>query len=215
MPLSLSSIAIEEKNKLATDSVLLIALKVTIPGVDDPVYMVRNNEDLTWQGQTWVAFPFDLDEISEVRGEVPQINVRICNITRALESFIQDYDAYCKNNGYSPMVVEIFVVNTKAVAANPDCDPEVSHIFELKQPKTNSKWATFVLGAANPFKRRFPQERILKNFCRYKFKGVDGRCGYAGTETECNKTLARCRALANSVRFGGFPGSGKGSVVVA
>ncbi len=58
MPLSLSSIAIEEKNKLATDSVFLICLEITIPGVAEPVRVVRNNEDLTWQGETWVAFPF-------------------------------------------------------------------------------------------------------------------------------------------------------------
>ena len=30
-------------------------------------------------------------------------------------------------------------------------------------------------------------------------------CGYAGAETTCNKTLTRCRALGNQLRFGGFP----------
>lgn len=215
MPLTLSSIAIEEKNKLATDSVFLICLKVTIPGVTDPQHMVRDNKDLDWQGITWTAFPFELDEISEVKGEVPQVNIRICNIMRAMEGFIQDYDTYCKVNGYSPMEVVIYVVNTKQIAAHPMCDPEVSHEFILKQPKTDSKWATFVLGASNPFRRRFPQGRILKNFCRFRFKGDDKRCGYTGTAAECNKTLARCRVLENSERFGGFPGAGKGGLVIA
>ena len=32
MPLTLSSIAIEEKNKLSTDSIWYLAMKVTIPG---------------------------------------------------------------------------------------------------------------------------------------------------------------------------------------
>ena len=130
-----------------------------------------------------------------------------------MEQYIHDYDVYCKNNGYSPIDVSIFVVNTKAVAANVNCPPETELVFELKQPKSDARWATFVLGVSNPFKRRFPQERVLKNFCRYRFK--DTRCAYTGTEPSCNKTLTKCRELENSIRFGGFPGVGRGGVVVA
>lgn len=39
--------------------------------------------------------------------------------------------------------------------------------------------------------------------CQFKFK--DSRCQYAGTETKCDKTLARCQALSNVTRFGGYP----------
>lgn len=39
--------------------------------------------------------------------------------------------------------------------------------------------------------------------CQFKFK--DARCQYAGTETKCDKTLARCQALGNVTRFGGYP----------
>jgi len=39
--------------------------------------------------------------------------------------------------------------------------------------------------------------------CQFKFK--DGRCQYAGAETKCDKTLARCQALGNVTRFGGYP----------
>lgn len=39
--------------------------------------------------------------------------------------------------------------------------------------------------------------------CQFKFK--DGRCQYSGTETKCDKTLARCQALGNVTRFGGYP----------
>jgi phage-related protein len=94
---------------------------------------------------------------------------------------------------------------------NPDA--EVEHVYELIQPKTDSMWATFVLGASNPFRKRFPQGRILKNHCRYIFK--DAWCGYSGGETECDKTLARCRVLLNSTRYGGFPGVGRGGIKVA
>lgn len=39
--------------------------------------------------------------------------------------------------------------------------------------------------------------------CRFRFK--DPNCGYTGAETVCNYTEARCRALGNFERFGGFP----------
>lgn len=211
MPLTLSSIAIEEKNKLATDSVFLVALAITIPGVAQPVRVVRNSANLTWQGHTWVAFPFELDELGdEAKGEVPQVAIRVSNVARTMEAYLQAYDLYCKNNGFSPILVNIYVVNTKAVTADGNCDPEVEHLFELKQPKTDSQWATFTLGAANPFNNRFPKNRIMKNQCPFVFKGT--RCGYGGADSSCNKTLDDCRDKNNSDRFGGFPGVGYGGI---
>jgi len=214
MPVPLSSIAIEEKNKLATDSVFLICLEIEIPGIDETVRVVRNNEDLVWKGETWAAFPFELDEIGDSsKGEVPQVNVRVSNVSRALEAYLYEYDTYCKVSGFEPITVKIYVVNTKVIQADGNAEPEVEHEFELKQPRTDSKWVTFILGAANPFNRRFPRNRIIKNFCRYRF--MDTRCGYTGPATSCDKTLTMCRTLENSTRFGGFPGAGSGGLKIA
>lgn len=39
--------------------------------------------------------------------------------------------------------------------------------------------------------------------CRWKeFKGTE--CGYAGSETWCDRTYARCEVLSNTASFGGF-----------
>jgi len=215
MTIALSSIAIEEKNKLATDSVFLVCLKITIPGLEDPLYIVRDSQNLAWNGITWVAFPFEIDEIGDTnKGEVPQVNIRVSNVSRAMEFYIQQYDADCKNNGFAPITVNIYVVNTAAIAADPDAPPEVEHLFELSKPQSNAQWVTFVLGAANPFTRRFPRNRFLKSHCRVqKFKDAD--CGYSGAETICDRTLTRCRELGNSDRFGGFPGIGLGGLRLA
>jgi lambda family phage minor tail protein L len=215
MALPLSSVTIEEKNKLATDSVFLIALSIIVPGLSDPLRVIRTDSDVVWAGETWIAFPFEIEEVSDQsKGEVPQVVVRISNADRAIEAFIQDYDTYVKTYGFSPMGVYIYIVNSKAIALDPYCDPEVEHYFELKQPKITSKWVSFTLGASNPFMRRFPASRVLKNTCRYRvFKG--DRCGYVGAETSCNRTLVQCRLYNNSGRFGGFPGVGQGGVIVA
>ena len=209
--LPLSSVAIQEKNKLATDSVWLLALEISIPGLGIPVRVVRNNEDVNWRGFTWQAFPFELNEIGDdSKGVVPQVEVRVSNVSRAMESYIQNYDSYCKTNGFTPITVSIFVLNSKNLA---NATPEVEHLFELKQPKTNPTWVTFVLAASNPYNKRYPQDRILKNHCRFIFKSV--LCGYTGASTSCDKTLSTCRSLSNSARYGGFPGAGSGGLRLA
>lgn len=215
MTLTLSSIAIEEKNKLAINSVFMIALEVIIPGEEDPIRIVNTDQDITWKGETWQRFPFEIDEVSSTsKSEVPQVEIRISNVSKQIEKFVQDYDAYVKLNGFSPMEVYIYVLNSRALAADPLCNPEVEHYFELKQPKISTKWVSFTLGASNPFMRRFPSSRILKDHCRYReFKGA--RCGYTGPETTCNRTLVQCRLYGNSSRFGGFPGVGQGGIIVA
>ena len=200
MPLPLSSIAIEEKNKLAnSDSVFLLALKITIPGVATPVRVVANTEDITWEGETWQAFPFEVNEITETEsGEVPRIDVKVSNVSREMELYIHAYDLYCKTNGFYAIECVLYVLNTLDLA-NPD--PVTWHVFELIQPKTDAMWVTFTLGAANPFNRRYPQRRLVPS-CQWKFKSDE--CGYSGVQSECNKTLSRCRELNNSSRFGGF-----------
>jgi len=243
MPRTLSSFGIQEKNKLVSSTVWLLMLEIEIPG-GGTVRITSNNENVTWRGESWVAFPFVLDEIGEdSKGEVPRVELRVSNISRGIEAYLQDYDVYLKTNGYAPVEVHIYVVNGQAIASsgavtdttadgavtstddsgaytdtlyeitNPDA--EVEHVYELIQPKTNSRWATFVLGASNPFNKRFPQARILKNHCRHIFK--DAWCKYAGATTTCDKTLTACRAMSggsNSANYGGFPGAGRGGVLV-
>lgn len=213
MPLPLSSIAIAEKNKLATDSVFLVALRIVIPGAAEVIRLVNNSDDVTWQhpddtaAETWVAFPFEISEITDASsGEVPRVDIRVSNVSRAMDQYLQEYDDHVKTNGYAPVTVSICVINTKVIADDPAAAPEVEHVFELKQPKCDAQWATFTLSASNPYMRRFPQNRILRNHCRYKFK--DERCGYVGAETSCNHTLIRCRELENATRFGNAPGVG-------
>lgn len=215
MPRTLSSVAIAEKNKLNSNSVFLVCLRIIIPGISEPLRLVSNSENISWKHpsdkrtETYVAFPFDINEISDdSSGEVPRVDVRVSNVSRAMDQYIQYYDDYVKANGYTPITISICVVNSKVIATNPAAVPEVDHDFELKQPKCDAEWATFSLSAGNPYTKRFPQNRILRNHCRYIFKGSDGRCGYTGLETTCDHSLLQCRARNNSERFGNAPGVG-------
>jgi phage-related protein len=120
------------------------------------------------------------------------------------------YDGYVKRNGFHPIIVHIMVINTADMAS---FRPVVDHEYELKSPSANDAWVTFTLGASNPFDLRFPQDRILKNHCRFRFR--DRRCNYRGADRSCSRTLADCRRKGNSARFGGFPGIGKAGLYLA
>ena len=211
--LSLSSVAITEKNKLSTDSIFLAVMRIVVPGLDVPIRVVANSENITWQHpldsepEEYVAFPFNIGEVSDSSsGEVPRIDIRISNTSRVMDQYIQYYNDYIKAKGYSPITVSICVINSKVIAADNTAAPELDSEYELKQPKCDAEWATFILSANNPYMRRFPQARILKNHCRYKFK--DSRCKYTGAETTCDHSLAQCRTRNNSKRFGNAPGVG-------
>jgi lambda family phage minor tail protein L len=172
----------------------LVTLDITIPGVAEVVYLVNNSDNITWKGNEYIAFPFELEELTDQStAEVPSVSLKISNVSRVMDVYLDEYDTYVKANGYAPIEVTISVINTAVIAVAPSADAEVSHSFILKKPSADARWATFELGVMNLFNRRFPQNRILKNHCRYKFK--DSRCGYVGTTVRCGKTLSVCRTI--------------------
>jgi len=209
MPLSLSSIAITEKNKLGTDSVFLALMEVTIPGLGTPLRVAGNTESVTWNALTWTPFPFTLGDITEDgKGEVPSLTINIGNESRVMEQYIQAYDLYCKTNGYSPISCVIYVINTKNIGSS---TPESSHYFDLDKISSDTKWATFTIGAGNPWRKRVPLNRIIRNQCRWVFKSTE--CGYFAVGSLCGKTLTSCRSYnattsGQTMRFGGFVGVG-------
>ena len=206
MPLTLSSTAIEEKNKLATDSAFLILLEITIPGTDDMIRVVNNTEDITWNSLDWTRTQFDLDTITTgSTGEVTSVELRVDNTQQVLEYYIHSYEAWCKVNYREPILCTIYVVNSLNLA---DPTAEAEYDFQLIQPKSNPLWITFTLGASNPFDKRYPRTRLIP-VCPWKFKG--SRCLYAGAETSCNKTFDRCKTLDNTLHFRGFFVTGRPS----
>lgn len=203
MTLSLSSAIITEKNKLASSGAWIILCEVTLP--DTTVLPIcRNTIDTTFNGQLYVAFPFELDEISEdSKGEIPQVVVRVSNVTRIMGAYAEQY------SGLVGCSIRIMLVHSDHLA---DVSPIVEHYFEVMSSSVDEKWLSLTLGISNPYRSRFPRNRLLKNFCRYKQFGGD-RCQYVGVAT-CNRTLSRCRELLNSNHFGGFPGVGRRGLYV-
>jgi phage-related protein len=210
--MALSSQTVQDKNALVTDAVFLILLKIEIP--DTPtVYVTNNNESIDWNSNTYISFPFELEDINEnTNSEVPEWTIKLSNANRVMERYLQEYDLYLKTNGIDGNEIKctICVVNSNDLE---NTTPILEHNAVLSQPSTNAQWAIFKLSADSPYNKQFPPRKIMKNFCSWKFKSE--QCGYSGDGDFCDKTLTTCRSYNNSPRFGGFIGVGGRGLVIA
>ena len=201
--LDLSAAAKLEKNKLEQDGCWIVLLEIVI-STDLSIYLCRNTEDITWNGQKWLAFPFDLGEVNEdSKGEIPTTTLKVSNITRSIQRKLEEY------NGGVGMTCIIRVVNSEHLELT---EPEVEIDMIVKSTDCDNEWVTFNLGTDALLNYRYPQRKVLKDFCPFKFKGVE--CGYTGALSSCDHTLFQCRLHNNSARFGGEPGITQGGMYI-
>ena len=208
--MSLSNTTKTEKNKLNSNSVWFTMLEITIPSVSETLRIVNNNDDVTWKGFTWLKFPFELDEISQsANAETSQFQIKVGNVKNIIGQYIRQYDVYVKTHGFEPIRVNLYIVNSKDLA---NTTPVYTTNLILTTSSLNHLEVSFTVSARDLFRARTPQTRMFPNSCRFKFKSA--LCGYTGSETQCNKSLSRCRQLSNSNRFGGFPAIGNQGVSI-
>lgn len=207
--MSLSAAAFIEKNKLATDKAWLILFEVVTP-VGTIIRVCPNTEDVTWPvtaGDVYTAFPVEIEDIDDTSdNEVPSLELRVSNVTRALEGYLETEEGLVDSTVTIRIVNSIHVTTASKGAGTNNINPEIELEYLIVDSNADLSWVYFELGASNPWNRRFPRNKIHKNFCRYRyFKGT--RCQYAGAQTECDRTLFTCRTvMLNSINFGGAPG---------
>lgn len=202
--LNLSVAGVLEKNKIASDGVWLLLLEVAVPDSDEPLRLVRNSEDVIWNGYTWSAFNFTIGDIKEdSKGSLPSVPLQISNVTQIVQAYVEE------NNGLTGTTVILRVVHSQHLD---HVFPEVEEYFTVQSTTCDSKWVTFNLGCDISVQMRFPFRRVLKNFCAWRdqYKGIE--CGYAGALPPCDGTLQSCRDRGNSVRYGGEPSIPEGGL---
>jgi len=200
--ITLSSIVIDQKNDLGSTEAILIALELSIPSLSEPIYIVRNNENITWNSHTWQSFPFSIDEISETASnEVPSVAITLANASRAMEMYVSQYDVWLKENAHQPIVATIHVLSTADLA---NTNSILTMSFEISSFSSTAQAITFNLTQKNLYIKSFPPNKITRK-CHFKFGST--QCGVT-TGGTCNKTLVNCRLHNNSIRFGGYPSVG-------
>lgn len=192
--------SIIEKNKIASDELFLILIKVLIKNEDgDEVAVltfVKNSENVVFNGEAYQAANFELDITVENNSE-PQITLTAQDQTRALMQYIEAY------SGCVGSTVIMTVVNSAAL----EQPPEIQETFKVISSSNNQYVVKFDLGTDSAISKRFPNYRQFKDRCSWKYKGT--RCKYAGSLEKCDYTLLGdngCLVHNNVANFGGYPG---------
>lgn len=162
MPLNVSSEAIIEKNKITSDGTWLLLIEFNYED-EESVRICLNGESVEWDSYTWYPAIFSLSDIVENKdGEIPVIPLTITDINRTLIPILEEY-----NGGIGAEVI-IRIVHSKYLS---NLTPEFEEITEVIDTVVDdSAKITFKLGAENLIDRRCPQQRYLKNNCRFIFK---------------------------------------------
>jgi len=192
-----------QKNLLFSTHPYLILLDIELPD-NTKFYLVNNNEDIIFQGRTYVKSRFAFEPPDETfGGEIPTCKLHVADVGSLFEYYIQKY------RGGINSKITIRIVNT----ADLDADYS-SFTIELSIQKVDRdswSWLTFTLGAPNPMIQEFLQFTYQPFQCNWVFDFKGAECGYTGSAVSCDGTLNTCRLLGNSKRFGGHLGlSSKG-----
>ena len=218
--LSLTLASALQKHNIAGTAPWFVLLDI-FPDKDDltqVLRVVRNTDDVVWNGNTYLAFNFDIDSIDEsTTGQLPNVTLKVSNVSRAVEGQLEQF------SGGIGAVLVLTVVN----AADLGGDPVQQFTWEIIQATATDQWVTFTLGAPNPMLRQFPYGLFVKNHCFHVFNNPTRQaacdpegaaCGYAGALPTCDHTLNGtngCKVHDNQARFGGFPGIGSNGFRVA
>ena len=204
--LVLSSLITLEKNKLSSMGAWLLLATITLPDLT-VLRFVRNNENVTYQGNVYTAIDFALEAIEQdLKGKLPSVSLRIGNVGRVLQSYIE------AQNGIGDSIVLLQAVNSSLLAEDFSL---LDLTFEIQKTSVDSKYVTFELGVPSPLNKRFPLYRYSGAICNWASRFKEAECKYIGAETVCDGQLVTCQtriAGDNTLNYGGFPGLGTGGV---
>jgi len=195
---------IKELNKKENQPVFLY----TIFNFDDASHdlnLAESRTDIVFDSVTYTATPLSHDKIGEnSQNEIDAIKVRISNVSRLIQSYLEDYNWRGKQ-------VRIRLVWLDRLAYT---DDKVDFVFYIDSYSANQDFAEFtLLPKIDVLTVMLPRRTYSRNYCQWKFKGTE--CAYAGAEESCNKTKQRCQEIGNYIRFGGFPSIPSRQIAVA
>ncbi len=202
-------VLIIETLKISSIYPWLFTLDLTLPDGTTKLYLVHNTEDITYLGQTYMKFPFQIELPSgRSKGQIPQWTIRVSNVTRVLEPYLEQF------KGLNGTKIKMRIVNAGHLTIN---HAELETDLEVLQASSDAEWVTFICGGPNFLNQMFPVLRYISGSCRWLgvggFKGAE--CAYTGSASTCDGTLKRCRELSNSKRYAGYPGlSSRGAKLV-
>lgn len=168
-----------EKNRLATASVWLVLLDITL--TDNTVFqLVKNNEDITFNGDVYSAFNFEMEPTEQTgKGEIPSVTLKVSNVTKLIQPYLETLDGGIGSS------VKLTVANSDHLTED---YTEFEMTFDVIDCNSSAQWVTFTLGAPNLLSQMFLLNKYLALHCNGPFNDVEEQqgfeCGYAGKAIE-------------------------------
>jgi len=190
----LNATFITEKNKQENKPLFLYTI-YDYDGSDTNLYFCEYDTNVTFDSQEYTKFPITHESIGEnTKGQIDAVRIMLSNISRLIQAYLEDNDFRGKK-------VRILTVWADHLD---DADAYTEDIFYIDSYSADQDNVVFtVTSKFDVLGVEIPARKYSRNYCGWKFKSTE--CGYLQDETECNKTLARCRVLNNETRYGGFP----------
>jgi lambda family phage minor tail protein L len=193
MPRILPADFVSEKNK--QESAGMINLYEIEYQTDTWLYLAQWDTNIVFDGKTYIGVETSVshDKTGENReGSVEQVNISIANVDRLIGGYVETYDP----RGLRANILTVFETLLD--------DPTARLIerYSIDALTVNENAVNLICTTVIDLMNIVLPSRRFSPICAWVFKGTE--CGYAGAETECNKTLTRCRQLGNSERWGGF-----------
>jgi len=193
--LSLPGELLQDLVAMTVDSPFVALLDIDLDGAEH-LRLAFNAEDIEYGGQTYAASSGAPEVINLAKdAAMPAFSLRLNHVERSITTYLR------QTGGLEGQDLTVTIVNTGRLAADHSAMATAYEILGHSDTETDIE---FEVGCPNLYQDRFPRRRCLARLCEVDFKGA--LCGYSGAETSCDHTLARCRALGNSGRFGGSPG---------
>jgi phage-related protein len=179
---SIDPVIIAEKNRLASGGAFILLLEITIPGAPPTVLrFAQAQSDVEWPigGETYTRIGMLIGDMRESsRNNLPSLPIRISNVQRSLEAYVNDL----RQRG---VLVRMMLVHSEHLDL---ADPIDEWTFSINRITSDENYISFELGAPNPFLIRFPRDRYVPDFCRHRFRGIP--CGFTGADITEEITFA-------------------------
>ena len=214
MSRSLSASLKTAKHLLAGSGGWLILFELQITDIER-LYLINNEEEIRFAGQTYIPFPVGFEVMEENRsGDLPGVNLGVGNVSRELQGFREN------RNGLLDCTVIMRIVHTSDLA---DSSAVLTNTFTIRASSISEEGASFRLSQHPFLEVDFPHQRFHRSRCRFAFKGSE--CGWSSASASedsatCDKSLngpngcayhgtlytAAGNTAIHPGRFGGFPG---------
>lgn len=205
MPNPAGSDLILEKNKIVQSSAWVWLAQVEMSPTE-VIRLAANNTDVTFLSETWTAFPFRVNDLTESNdGELPRFSVFCVDVTGGIKREVR------KNNGLGDKKVTLFKVPSALLASPVDGSSRKNYLtwqsYVISTTYLNNG-VSFQISSKPLIKVAGPRGKIVRGSCPYTFKDAN-TCQYSGAGTVCDKSLdgpQGCSFYDNVINYGGFPG---------